>query len=217
MAQIFVSHSARDTALVDFFSRIGARSKVRLVFEEIEKLVTGSVNSPTIRADIEASSAVFLLLSKHVQSIPHTRDWIVWESGVGHNKDIWVFENHSDHGQISVVIPFLRHYVLFRPIDLHFPYLSQVVVASYDDSGVLPAMAAAGGLGAAFGGGGALVGALADAVLADPARSRPPGRPITCQLCMSSYAIHLPQGTTIFRCPVCNRFLQLATSSSRGA
>lgn len=213
MAQIFVSHSARDTALVDFFSRIGARSNVRLVFEEIEKLVTGSVNAPKIRRDIEASSAIFLLLSKHVQSIPHTRDWIVWESGVGHNKDIWVFENHSDHGQISVVIPFLRHYVLFQPIDLHFPYLNQVV-ASYDDSGVLPAMAAAGGLGAAFGGGGALLGALAGAALANPARSRPPGLQITCQLCMSSYAIHLPQGVATFRCPVCNQRLQLAPSSS---
>ena len=215
MAQIFVSHSARDTALVDFFSRIGARSKVQFVFEEIEKLVTGSVNASKIRADIEASTAVFLLLSKHVQSIPHTRDWIVWESGVSHNKDIWVFENLSDHGQISVLIPFLRHYVLFQPIDLHFSYINQVV-SSYDDSGVLPAMAVAGGLGAAFGGSGALVGALAGAVLAHPARSRPMGLQITCQLCKSSYAIHLPQGVAIFRCPVCNRFLQLAASSSSG-
>lgn len=182
MAQIFISHSARDRALVDFFARIGARSKVRLVFEELEKLLTGSVNADHIRADIEASSAVFLLLSNHVHSIPHTRDWIVWESGVGHNKDIWVFESHSDHGKISVVTPFLRHYVVFEPIDLHFPYLSQVV-ASYDDSGVLPAMAAAGGLGAAFGKVGAVVGALAGAALANPARVRPPGLSITCQLC----------------------------------
>ncbi len=216
MAQIFISHSARDTALVDFFSRIGARSKVRLVFEEIEKLVTGSVNAPKIRADIEASNAVFLLLSRHVQSIPHTRDWIVWESGVGHNKDIWVFETLSDYEQISVVTPFLRHYVLFQPSDLHFPYLNQIV-ASYDDSGVLPAMAAGGGLGAAFGGGSALFGALAGAALANPARSRPSGLQITCCLCTSSYAIHLPQRVTIFRCPVCNRPLQLPTSSSRGA
>lgn len=205
----------RDTALVDFFSRIGARSNVRLVFEEIEKLVTGFVNAPKIRRDIEASSAIFLLLSKHVQLIPHTRDWIMWESGVGHNKDIWVFENYSDHGQISVTIPFLRHYVLFQPIDLHFPYLNQVV-ASYDDSGVLPAMAVAGGVGATFGGGGALLGALAGAALADPARSRPLGRQITCQLCMSSYAIHLPQGVATFRCPVCNRRLQFPTSLSPG-
>ena len=216
MAQIFISHSARDIALVDFLSRIGARSKVRLVFEEIEKLVTGSINAPKIRADIEASSAVFIILSKYVESIPYTRDWIVWESGVSHNKDIWVFENHSDQGKISVVIPFLRHYVLFQPIDLHFPYINQVV-ASCDDSGVLPAMAVAGGLGAAFGGSGTLVGVLAGAVLANPARSRPLGRQIMCPLCMSSYAIHLPQGTTTFRCPICNRILQLAMSPSRGA
>jgi hypothetical protein len=216
MAQIFISHSANDGSLVDFFSRGGARSKVRLVFEEIEKLVTGSVNAIQIRASIEASNAVFVLLSKHVQYIPHTRDWVIWESGVAHNKDIWVFERHSDRGQISIVTPFLRHYVVFEPIDLHFQYLSRII-ASYDDSVVLPAMAATGTLGATLGGVGAIIGAIAGAVLANPARSRPPGVQITCQLCMSSYAIHLPQGMVVFRCPVCNKTLKLATSPATAA
>src|SRR6266702_4443638 len=109
MAQIFVSHSERDRSFVDFFSRVAARTKVRFVFEELEKLIAGSVSAAKIRADIESSNAVFLLLSRHVQEIPHTRDWVVWESGVGHNKDIWVFEPYSDQGRISVVTPFLRH------------------------------------------------------------------------------------------------------------
>jgi hypothetical protein len=208
MAQIFISHSARDTELVHFFQGIGARSKVRLVFEEIEKLVTGSVNAAKIRADIEASNAVFLLLSKHVQSIPHTRDWIVWESGVGHNKDIWVFETYSNRGQISVTTPFLRHYVLFEPSNLHFPYLNQIV-ASYDDSGVLPAMIVTGAIGAVLGeGAGALVGAFSGALAANPAKSRPPGIQISCAHCSSTYALHLPQTVTVFRCPACNISLQ---------
>jgi hypothetical protein len=213
MAQIFISHSSRDRELVDFFARIGARSKVRLVFEELEKLLSGPVNAGHIREGIEASNAVFILLSRHVHSIPYTRDWVVWESGVGHNKDIWVLELNSDHGRINVITPFLRHYVVFEPIDLHFSYLSQVV-ASYDDSSVLPAIAVGGGLGAAFGEVGAVVGALAGAALSNPARLRPPGVPITCQLCKSSYAIHIPQGNTIFRCPVCNGRLRLATRLS---
>ncbi|MCC7017845.1 MAG: hypothetical protein IT564_11650 [Rhodospirillales bacterium] len=208
MAQIFVSHSARDRDLVDFFSRLAARSKVRFVFEELEKLLSGAVTAGKIRADIEASNAVFLLLSHNVQAIPHTRDWVIWESGVSHNKDIWVFEPLADFGRISVVTPFLRHYVIYEPSDTHFPYISQVV-SSYDDSGVLPAMAASGGLGAAFGGAGAVVGAIAGAILANPARSRPTGISTACPHCSSSYSVHLPERLKTFRCPVCNAPLQL--------
>jgi len=212
MAQIFISHSAKDKMLVDFFAKIGARMKIRLVFEEIEKLVSGQVNAAKIRADIEASNAVFLLVSVNVQSLPHTRDWVMWESGVSHNKDIWVFETASGIGHVSVVIPFLRHYVVFEPIELHFAYINQIM-SSYDDSGVLPAIAASGGLGAAWGGMGALVGAAVGAIMAHPARMRPPGNQITCAQCASSYAIHLPQGLAVFRCPVCNSALQLTLPS----
>lgn len=206
MAQIFVSHSSRDTDLVDYFSRLAARSQVRLVFEEIEKLVSSSISAERIRCDIAASGALFLLLSRHVENIPHTRDWVLWESGVAHNKDIWVFEPLRDAGFVSVVTPYLRHYVLFEPSDLHFPYLANVV-ESYDDSQMLGTMLATTGIGAAFGGPGALIGAIAGAALANKSGRRPPGLQVTCPNCQSSYAAHLPQGTTAFRCPVCNTTL----------
>jgi hypothetical protein len=43
MAQIFVSHSAKDGELVSFFAKAGVGTKVRLVFEEFEKIMNGSV------------------------------------------------------------------------------------------------------------------------------------------------------------------------------
>src|SRR2546425_1136270 len=114
MGQNFVLHNARDTPLVGFFSKLGTRTKLKLIFEELERILAGSVSAAQIRADITASNAVFLLLSRHVQALPHTRDWVVWESGVAHNRDIWVFETYSDCGKISVVTPHLRHLVVFE-------------------------------------------------------------------------------------------------------
>lgn len=210
MAQIFISHSARDTVLVNYFSRLGARTRVRLVFEELEKLIPTTINAERIRHDIAASNAMFLLLSRHVETIPHTRDWILWESGVGHNKDIWVFESLADAVlPLSVVTPFLRHYVVFEPSgDVHFSYLA-AVLDSYDDSHVLGTMLATGTLGAAFGPAGALVGGLAGAVMSNRSRNRPPGLQITCFQCSSSYSVHLPDGMQAFRCPACNTPLSL--------
>ncbi len=216
MAQIFISHSARDTDLIDFFARLGARTQVRLVFEELEKIIAGGVGSEQIRREIAASNAVFVLLSRHVQSIPHTRDWVVWESGVASNKDIWVFERASDYGAVSVVTPFLRHYVVFEPNDAYFTYLA-TVLESYDDSHVIPTMVATGGLGALFGGGGAVIGAIAGVFMANKSGSRPRGLQLSCGGCSSSYGAHLPLGTTKFRCPVCNIVLMLPPGSGAAA
>jgi len=203
MAQLFVSHSARDTDLVDFFARLGARTKVRLIFEELEKLIAGLIDIQRIRQDILGSNALLLLLSRHVQSLPHTRDW------VGSNKDIWVFERASDAGHVSVVTPYLRHYIVFEPNDSYFTYLTPVL-ESYDDSHVLGTVATATGLGALLGGGGgAFIGLLAGAALSDRTSIRPRGVEVRCAECSSFYSAHLPVGTTRFRCPVCNIILAL--------
>ncbi|GBD32117.1 hypothetical protein HRbin33_01081 [bacterium HR33] len=217
MAQVFISHSARDKDLVDFFARLGARTKVRLVFEELEAILAGTISPQKIRRDIASSNAVFLILSKNVQAIPHTRDWVVWEAGVASNKDIWIFELASDRGTVSVVTPFLRHYVVFEPNDSYFNYLS-AVLESYDDSHVLGTLAATTGIGAALGeGAGALLGLVAGAIMSDRRGSRPTGVPLKCVHCSSVYSAHLPDGTTTFRCPVCNTALVLPPPAGTAA
>lgn len=208
MAQIFISHSAKDQDLVTFFSKAGATTKVKLVFEEFEKLTSGPRNPETIKKNIEFSNALFVLLSNNVNQIPHTRDWILWESGVGHNKDIWVFERHSDSGQISVAIPFLRNYVVFEPNDSFMAYLMKIF-ESYDDSNVLGTVLASALVGASFGGPGAVAGSVAGLFLSNKASSRPAGLEIRCIKCSSSYRIHLPASQLLFRCPVCNSGLRL--------
>ena len=112
MAQIFISHSRKDEHFRNFFSKAFAGTRVKAIFEELEKIYRGFTNSLSVAKAIKDSKAVFIILSRNVQNIYFTRDWIVWEAGVAINKDIWVFEPYSQFGEISVVIPYVRHYVL---------------------------------------------------------------------------------------------------------
>lgn len=209
MAQIFVSHSGRDRALVSFFSKAFASTKVKAIFEEFEKILKGKITSSKITKDIENSNAVFVILSQNVQSIPHTRDWVVWETGVAKNRDIWIFEPYSHLGKISVITPYLKHYVIFEPNDSYLGYIKRII-ESYDDSHILPTLLVTTGVGALLGKGeGAALGALTGLVISDKSKERPLGKSIKCLSCHSSYNIHIPQGLSIIRCPVCNKLLKV--------
>ena len=113
MAQIFISHSKKDEDFVNFFSKAFEVTKVKPIFEEFEDILRGKTTSFEVIEDIEKSRAIFVILSQNVQNIPHTRDWVVWETGIAKNRDIWIFEPSSQLGRIRVAIPFLRNYVIF--------------------------------------------------------------------------------------------------------
>jgi hypothetical protein len=209
MAQIFISHSKKDKDFRGFFSNAFSGTKVKAIFEEFEKIFKGEITSEQIKNDIEKSKAVFVILSQNVQNIHHTRDWINWETGVGINKDIWVFEPYSQFRKISVVTPCLRHYIIFDTSDSCLGYMRKII-ESYDDSHVLPTILVAGGIGGLLGKKeGAALGALAGLVISDKSKDRPAGTGVICSECSSSYNIHIPQGMNMFRCPVCNTYLKI--------
>lgn len=209
MAQIFVSHSSKDKDLRNFFSNAFTPTKVRGVFEEFEKIFTNKVTSEQISKDIENSKAVFVILSQNVQNIPHTRDWVVWEAGVGKNKDIWVFEPYRQFGRISIITPYLRHYVIFDVSDTWLGYIRKAI-ESYDDSHVLPTVLVSGGLGALLAKQeGAALGAMVGLMISDKTKERPSGIAVMCSNCSSSYNVHIPQVIEGFRCPVCNTYLKI--------
>jgi MTH538 TIR-like domain (DUF1863) len=205
MAQIFISHSAKDTKPLDFLNRAFATTNIQAKYEEIEAIVTGRRTTLQIRTDINASRAIIVVLGPHAQALSHTRDWIVWESGnaSGIGKDIWVLEAFEDSCNLSIVIPHLRHYVAFDYTDPWLSYLRQVI-ASYDDSQAIKILAATTGLGALIGEGpGALIGGGIGVLLAFNAQPKAPsGFPFTCPKCQSIYNIHI--FATAMRCPVCN-------------
>lgn len=205
MAQIFISHSAKHQKAVDFFNKAFATTNVTAKYEEIEALVSGKRTAQQIKNDIHFSNAVFVILGEQVEKLPHTRDWVGSESGIasGANKDLWVFEALEDTAKMTVVIPQLRHYVLFDYTDFWLIYLRKVV-ASYDDSHVVKAMAAGAGLGGAISEsvGGAVIGSGIALLMALNAQPRPAGSPISCPGCRSVYSVHL--AASVMRCPVCN-------------
>lgn len=218
MAQVFISHSKADTDLKDFMSRLFATTgDVKGCFEEWEGLKdTKPVNGHKIETDIRASEALFLLLSKNVESLPHTRDWVQWETGVakGAGKEIWVFEPAGQIGSISLVTPSLHHLVIYAMNDPWQAYLAKAV-HSFGRVGTVGLATAAGtAIGALLAGGkGAAVGGALGLGLSLAATNdlvRPQGMQFKCGACGGQYAIHIPQGLLSLRCPVCNTINQLS-------
>jgi hypothetical protein len=196
-------------------------TNVRAVFESLEKIVKGKISRDEIRKDIENSRAIFVVLSQNVENIPHTRDWVACETGYAQNKDIWVFEPYSQYGKISIIIPFLRHYVPFGVSDAWLAYIRRII-ESYDDSETLPTALVTGGLGALIGSAfdeegdssgavlGGLGGAILGAMMSDKTKNRPVGLHIECINCNSVYNVHIPQDMKTIRCPICNRAIQIS-------
>lgn len=218
MAQIFISHSQKDEDFKYFFLKAFAATRVKPVFEEVEKIVKGTITRDDVGRDIENSRAVFVILSQNVEKITHTRDWVVCETGVAKNKDIWVFEPYSQSGEVSVITPFVRNYVVFDINDDWLSYISRIV-ESYDDSQTLSTALVGGGLGALVGSGladdsregafwGAIGGAILGAMISDKSKGRPIGLRIECANCRAVYNVHVPQGIKMIRCPVCNKLLE---------
>jgi hypothetical protein len=213
MAQIFISHSSKDTRIVDFINRTFASTKVEAKYEEIEAILDGRKTAQQIAADIGRSNAVFILLGENVESLHHTQQWVLWESGVASaaNKDLWVFEAREDHGKLSVLIPHLHHHVCFEYSEPWLAYV-RAVVSSYDDSHVMPAISAGIATGVATENpvAGILAGGIVALLLAGNRQGPPAGlMAILCTNCKSVYRIHRDPAWSVMRCPVCNIQLQL--------
>ncbi|MCZ7381141.1 MAG: hypothetical protein O8C64_06180 [Candidatus Methanoperedens sp.] len=130
--EIFVSHSAKDLEYRLYISDICNLAKTRPIFEELEKIVAGDYTFwYSIVAHIERAKAVFVILSQNIQEEEnkHTRDWIVWETGVAaaQYKAVWVLEPYSEFGKKSVVIPYLTDYMLFENSNECKIYLKNII------------------------------------------------------------------------------------------
>jgi hypothetical protein len=221
MAQIFISHSAKDAKPIEFLNKAFASTNVQAKYEEIEAMATGRRTAAQIRADIAISNAIMVVLGPNAETLRHTRDWIAWESGNAANKDVWVLEAFEDSDKLSLVIPHLRHYIAFHYNDQWLTYLRQII-SSYDDSHVLPAGVAGGFIGSAIGGeAGGVIGGVIGGILGLAygknltAQTRPAGLSITCLSCHSVYSVHV--GVPLLRCPVCNARIQFADVKTQAA
>jgi len=209
MAQIFGSHSKNDKEIIHFFLEAFAGTRVKPVFEEFEAEPPTGVSAEKIKRDIDVSNAVFVILSKNIESLKHTRDWINWECGVARNKPIWVFEPLATLGSVSVVVPSFSHHAVFDVSDEWRRYLREII-DSFDDSHVLKTLSLTTSAGALMNekdrGTGAMVGAglgLLGLILYGMNR-RAFGAQIQCFKCHSIYRVHRFGPS---RCAVCNTAL----------
>jgi hypothetical protein len=224
MAQIFISHSQQDEEFKNLFLKAFSGTQVKSIFEEFERIMKGKITRDAVARDVENSRALFVILSQNVEKLRHTRDWIAFEAGAAKNKDVWVFEPYSQSGQISMVVPSVRDYVVFDINDAWIGYIRRII-ESYDDSQTLPTVLVTGGLGALIvaalserdKGAGAVLGGIGGAIIgaavSDKSSSRPVGLRIECVSCSSVYGVHLPQGMDTIRCPVCNEVIEIKSLS----
>lgn len=219
MTKIFISHSSKDQEIIDFFNKIFVNTKVQALYEEFEQILKKEINVQKIEFDIKQSNAVFILLSQNTEQLPHTRDWVLWESGVSSNKDIWVFIPANINTEISLIIPKLTHLVIYNRDQNWYRYIFKII-QSYDDSNLLPVSLVAGGIGAIIGGAaneedsgsgaivGGSVGGLGGMILHEILKPKSPqGYPVKCPFCSSFYYLHTRD--LYFRCPICNHNLQI--------
>lgn len=208
MTQIFISHSQRDEGIKNLFLRAFRGSAITDVYREYEDAPPTGVKAEDITRDIELSSAVFVLLSETVASLPHTRDWILFECGVAAAKQrsVWVFEPYESFGRITIAIPRFDHYVRFNDNDVWRQYIHQIA-ASHNENPMLARLASAALGGWLFGWGGALSLFLVSQFVFRAAE-RPAGYSTSCPTCGRMFVVHLPRESDAFRCPNC-RFQSL--------
>ena len=182
MAQIFVSHSQRDRDIRASFDSIFARTNARSICMEFEEVYSPPWQS--IRNEIGASEAVFLLLGPNIRSSIYTQNWVAFEVGLAcaFGKEVWVFEQKGSY--IEFPIPYLTDYMIYYLEDRnHFDYVRRIIEGYGKPLAIFP--------------------------LGDPRTKRgiPHGILVECPNpnCVSSFGLH----TQIerFYCPSCRQLL----------
>ena len=119
--QIFVSHSSRDPNL-KLFLKAFAVTHVKAEVVKFENIITLPWWK-TIKEKVAASVATFVLLSKPLEKLKHTQDWIDFEVGLScaEDKQVWVFEPQGQ--EIKFLVPYCTYYCIYDPTE---PYDAEV-------------------------------------------------------------------------------------------
>ncbi len=110
--QIFISHSGNDKEILDRVLEHFDDTGVKPVLMEKEKWSRmGKPNWIWIKAEIEKSKALFVVLTQGVVSKPWTQNWVAFEIGVAAEcnppKSVYVIREED----IDFPVPYLDHYL----------------------------------------------------------------------------------------------------------
>ena len=124
VVQLFMSHTKKDEKFCDKFDVQAARVGVKVFRSEFEEIKTPAWK--TIKKNIDASTALFLLVGKQLvkaqaasekdpklrEEWKHTQNWIAYEIGVACERgmDVWVW---CDGVKIKFPVPYLNNYAIY--------------------------------------------------------------------------------------------------------
>jgi hypothetical protein len=218
MFYVFISHSKKDTELVEIINHNFRSMDVVPLFMEFAP--ESEPPYKKIEEHIKLSDAVFLFLTQNVVSSDYTKNWISFEVGLAKasNKPVFVIEDFN--GKINFPVPYLTDYILYEPTKIEdwtnlrkiLQKLKRVVENNRSLLGLT-------GLGAILGGlidqedrlRGILIGSIGGAIFAGilnaltPAVSVDPTR-IKCAKCGIEFNLY--SRARLFPCPSCRTELR---------
>ena len=130
--QIFVSHSRRDTKILEFFDKAFARTGVISKCMEFEDMQPPQWNE--INKQVRDSVATFLLLGPSVKNSDHTQNWIAFEVGLScaYDTRVWVFEKLDS--KINFPIPYVTDYMPYVLGEyISFDYIREILEGYRDE------------------------------------------------------------------------------------
>jgi len=130
--QIFVSHSRRDTKILEFFDKAFARTGVISKCMEFEDMQPPQWNE--INKQVRDSVATFLLLGPSVKNSDHTQNWIAFEVGLScaYDTRVWVFEKLDS--KINFPIPYVTDYMQYHLDErISFDYIRGIIEGYRED------------------------------------------------------------------------------------
>lgn len=115
MVKIFISHSKRDSWLVEPVSEVLEEIGVKPYVAEIETPEAKPLPRKFYE-HIQTSDVVILLLTKNVMKYQNTRDIINWEVATAHalHKPVYVFREESV--EVPLMISYITDYFTFKGI-----------------------------------------------------------------------------------------------------
>jgi hypothetical protein len=205
MASIFISHSKRDEETINAFCRVFAQTTMRAVLEEFDTYAVPPWAK--IAKDVQESSAVFLLLSSHLNATAYTQNWVSYEVGLAcaMKKPVWVYEQYQ--APVHFPVPYLTDYVLYDPTCQEQLSAIKNLVKSYDPSPALAGLILGGLIGGLISGGAGIgVGAIAGGAVLQRRNS---GLPVQCphQNCQIRFNIYSQLHSVL--CPACRQMFTL--------
>jgi hypothetical protein len=214
--QILVINSLEDQRFVPFLEKVFATIGVGTVWDDYED-IGHKISRDDFQRTVEASSAIFLVLSLGAQASFKDGDLDFLNSHFAKNKDVFVFEHCEDIDRISLKVPRVTQYfslyitntwtvevaasaAAFEVVTRTSIALPEVKLERLRPDDLKIYFSAATGR-----------------ALFDLSTTKPVAKKAVCPHCAAAYIVHIPEVIRVLRCPVCGQFCEMKVPVTAGA